>query len=151
MFGKSVYIAGPWVFRKDAKEHAEHLRSLVESFGFKVLIPIDNECSSAFEIKMGNIEMIKSCDYVIADITPFRGVSCDAGTAYEIGYAEALGKPVVLWSEDRRSYKARVAEDFYVDSCNIEDFNRVENLMIQGNESVWGSFEKALEYLGRVL
>jgi nucleoside 2-deoxyribosyltransferase len=30
--------------------------------------------------------------------SPFRGVSLDAGTAYEIGYACALGKPVFGYS-----------------------------------------------------
>lgn len=140
---KLIYIAGPWVFRKDAQEYAEHLRSLVEREGFKALIPIDNECTSAFEIKMGNIEMIKACDYVIADITPFRGPSCDVGTAYEIGYAECLGKGVVLWSSDRRAYKDRVVPD----DMNVEDFNLCDNLMIQGVNAVWKSFEKALEFI----
>lgn len=135
-----VYVAGPWVFRPDAKEHAEVLRATVEKFGFEALIPIDSESDSAYAIKCGNRDMIQQADYVIADITPFRGASMDSGTAYEVGYAEALNIPVFLWSLDQRAYKDRVTPD----GMMVEDFGMLENLMItSGNAVVDESFDAA--------
>lgn len=147
MSGKRVYVGGFQVFRKDAEEYYNNIRKILQTNNLTPLIPIDNECTNAVGIKKANCQMIRDCDAVIACITPFRGVDVEPGTAMEVGFAEALGKEVVLWSEDRRAYKTRVSADFYIDSCNVEDFNLVSNLMIQGNNSVWGSFEDAVKYL----
>lgn len=140
-----VYVAGPWVFRPDAKEHAEHLRKLLLDAGFHALIPIDNEASNSLSIKVGNMKMIEECDYIIADITPFRGVSVDAGTAFEIGYAYALNKGVFLWSEDKSEYKTRVTPD----GMHVEDFGLSDNLMITAGMAVRNSFERAIVLMMR--
>lgn len=140
---KRVYLAGPTCFKKNAIQQYGYMSSYLLDLGFLALVPIDNECADALEIKKANQHMIITCDYVLADITPFRGVSCDVGTAYEVGMAEALGKEVILYSSDRRAYKDRVKEDGMI----VESFGLVENLMIQGNNSVWGSFEDAVKYL----
>lgn len=146
---KKVYIAGPWVFRPDAKEHAEHLRKLVHDAGFEALIPIDNEVTSghpkvaSYMIKNGNRDMLRACDFVIADISPFRGPSADVGTAFEIGFAEALYKYVFVWSADQSEYKTRVVPD----GMHVEDFERCDNLMITAGQSIHDSFEHALAAL----
>lgn len=140
---KKVYLASPVCFKKNAIQQYGYMSSYLLDLGFLALVPIDNECADALEIKKANCQMIITCDYVLADITPFRGVSCDVGTAYEIGMAESLGKEVILYSSDRRAYKDRVEEDGMI----IENFNLCENLMIQGSNSVWGSFEDAVKYL----
>ena len=38
---------------------------------------------------------MRSCDLLIANLTPFRGVSMDSGTAFEVGFMRALGRPVL--------------------------------------------------------
>ena len=38
---------------------------------------------------------MRSCDAAVANLTPFRGVSADAGTAFEVGFMRALGRPVL--------------------------------------------------------
>jgi nucleoside 2-deoxyribosyltransferase len=39
------------------------------------------------------VAMMQQCDLAIAQLTPFRGVSMDVGTAVELGYMHARGKP----------------------------------------------------------
>lgn len=141
-----VYVAGPWVFRPDAKEHAEYLRETLRNAGYTALLPLDNDIAhpnkyiASYMIATANRDMIDKCDYVIADITPFRGPSADVGTAYEIGYADAKRKPVFLWSLDVSDYKSRVVPD----GMHIEDFGRCDNLMFTAGECVSKSFEAAV-------
>ena len=42
-------------------------------------------------IALRNEAHIKSCQGLIANLTPFRGPSADVGTVYEVGFARALG------------------------------------------------------------
>lgn len=146
---EKVYIAGPWVFRPDAKEHAEYLRALAKGHGFTPLIPIDNECSTASQIKVANETMIEQCDCIIADLTPFRGPSADVGTAFELGYAWAMNKLVVMWSADQRNYEERVKPD----GMTVESFGLKDNLMLTGwmtnvHSSINEAFQEARKWFG---
>ena len=49
----------------------------------------------ARRIALANEGLMRSCDLLIANLTPFRGVSMDAGTAFEVGFMRALGQPVL--------------------------------------------------------
>ena len=89
--------------------------------------------------------MIKSCEIIIANITPFRGPSADVGTAYEMGFAHALGKKVFAYTNvavpfTERTIKAlgnqvnrsqdgklRDAQGMF-----IEENGLIDNLMIDG-------------------
>ncbi len=62
-------------------------------------------------------------------MTPFRGPSCDPGTAYEIGYMRGLGKPVLAYSNISQSFTDRSSG---LDSLIIEKFDMVDNLMLDG-------------------
>src|SRR4029077_1246927 len=42
-------------------------------------------------IAIRNEAHIRSCQALIANLTPFRGPSADVGTVYEVGFARALG------------------------------------------------------------
>jgi nucleoside 2-deoxyribosyltransferase len=142
-----AYLAGPGVFRHGVAEFATGLKDLCRTHGLEPLWPIDNAISSdpdkirwAINIRTANEAMIRAANAVIADISPFRGPSMDPGTAYEIGYAIALGKPVFAWSDDARTLLARTAllagttqdKGAVYDSAGfeIEDFGLRENLMI---------------------
>lgn len=48
------------------------------------------------------LDMIRSCDAVVANITPFRWDEPDSGTVFEIATAYAMGKPVVAYTLDTR-------------------------------------------------
>ena len=142
-----AYIAGSHVFwpKHEQEEFYNTVEQLSEKYGFEPLVPKDGDVIADSKAKLAmliyqkNVHMIKEADLVIADITSFRGVSADAGTIYEIGYARALNKPVVMWTAD--SFKGKPIE--YKDRCNwvsfesvcawdnsVEDFGLVDNLMI---------------------
>src|SRR5690606_39043377 len=86
------------------------------------------------------------CDLIIANMTPFRGPGMDAGTAFEMGFMRALGKPVLGYTNDGRLFAERTRAflgiargagghphgDADPDGMLIEDFAMVDNLMMHG-------------------
>ena len=86
---------------------------------------------------------LKQCDAVIANLTPFRGVSADIGTVYEVAYAIAIDKPVFAYTNVGLNLHRRVAKtiglsedsdaggrSFASDGMIVEDFDLADNLMI---------------------
>lgn len=140
---KKIYLAGPDVFEKDALDIGRSLKELCHAYGFEGLFPLDNilEADNPQElaqlIREANIELIKQADIIIANLNPFRGIEPDSGTVYEVGFAEALGKPVFGYASDLRSMKERIVEAQSLDQTDqycqegmqIEDFELSHNLM----------------------
>lgn len=148
-----VYLAGPEVFLSNAKEIGEKKKALCKNYGFEGVFPVDIEVDAAGKsprelglcISDLNEGLIKSCEIVIADITPFRGPSADVGTVYEMGFAHALGKRVfaytniaasftertikALGNQIRRSQDGRLRDE---QGMFIEENNLTDNLMIDG-------------------
>ncbi len=159
---KKIYLAGPEVFLKNARECGEVLKQKCLSSGFEGLFPLDNDVHGdsreelARKIKVGNIELIKSCDFVIANLSPFRGPEPDSGTVWEVGFAQGLGKVVIGYCHDRRELKTKTQEilglhhSSHRDGQNleIEDFGLTHNLMY-ADIVQHGSFDECLESLGR--
>jgi nucleoside 2-deoxyribosyltransferase len=93
-FKPTVYLAGPFFDLPQlwlVNEARQNLRSL----GFKVFSPFhDVGLGSASDVVDLDLKAIDSADilFAIAD-------GLDSGTIYEIGYARAKGKPVVVLSE----------------------------------------------------
>ncbi len=152
MTAKRIYLAGPEVFLREAKEIGERKKALCRKYGFQGVFPLDNEVNvegkSAREIGLCisevNEGLIKSCDFVIANITPFRGPSADVGTVYEMGFAHALGKKVFAYTNVATSFTERtvkalgkVTRDFdgkLRDAYGmfVEEVELTDNLMIDG-------------------
>ncbi len=143
---KSIYIAGPSVFREDAIEYGNKLKELCLKYGFIGLYPLDNEFTNSTEIALGNYRLIDKCDIVIADCTPFRSNSeMDSGTACEIGYAYAKGKKIIVFSENNKTMLEKVGCKKDENGLNVEDFDEVTNIMISTvSDYVNGNFEDAL-------
>ena len=142
---KKVYLAGWEVFRPDAVEVSEQLKALCAKYGFEGLYPLDNECDSAKDIYEGNIALIRKADCVIANVNAFRGYEPDSGTAFEIGYAAALGKRVIAYLSESRPMIEWVHDE---NGYSVEDFGYPVNLMIaMGAEVVTGGAEDALKRL----
>ncbi|ASG03776.1 nucleoside 2-deoxyribosyltransferase [Vibrio aestuarianus] len=148
---KKVYLAGPEVFLKDSIEIGAKKKELCDKYGFIGLYPLDNEIdmngvskeTMGLEISRANEALILSADAVIANLTPFRGASADVGTVYEVGMAKGLRKVILGYTHDERKFLQRnidelnrvcVSEGQYRDHNDmaIEDFNLVDNLMIDG-------------------
>lgn len=133
-----LYLAGPDVFRPDARAWAEEARALCARLGHQALIPLDNEETTAPGIYQGNIAMLRSADGVVANLNPFRGHEPDSGTCVEVGFALALSKPVVGYLEDGRSQVEKLlgtahsseARPLGPDGLYVENFGHPVNLML---------------------
>lgn len=142
-----VYLAGPDVFLADPHVLAEEKKTICTRYGFQGCSPLDNELSPeglspaefAMAISQANERMMNSCDLIIANMTPFHGPSMDVGTAYEMGYIRAQGKPVFGYSNSAQSFSDRVADGFASSlsekpesGMTVEKFGLVDNLMLVG-------------------
>ena len=144
----AIYLAGPDVFRPDAEAHGETLKALCAEFGFVGLYPLDHAlpadirepAAQAAWIYRANVGLIERADCVLANLEPFRGSEPDSGTAFEVGYATALGKPVYGYVDDAGSYAERIrrhtpeliGEDPTRDrdGMTLEEFGLPLNLML---------------------
>lgn len=158
---KTLYLAGPDVFYPDALPRAEKHKAICRLYDFEPLHPLDQQTPLAKAIYRTNIALIKRADAVIANLCPFRGPEVDSGTAFEVGYAIALGKPVVGYIPTAESMMQRV-ERLYgtVRHCTendswrdkndklVENFGHPVNLMLAESCSiVVGDLEDALAKL----
>ncbi|MCH9752486.1 MAG: nucleoside 2-deoxyribosyltransferase [Alphaproteobacteria bacterium] len=144
-----IYLAGPDVFLPDAKAFALVKKKLCTEYGFEGVFPLDPEIKNAADlapaelaatIARNNENLMRGCDLLIANCTPFRSVSMDPGTAYEVGFMRALGRPVLGYSniaapfaqrsKDYRSKGEPIPHDGDFPETEIEDFGLAENLMI---------------------
>jgi nucleoside 2-deoxyribosyltransferase len=140
-----IYLAGPDVFLPDAVEMGRRKRELCERYGFIALFPLDNtvDIAAANASKLifeGNRAMMDQADAVIANLTPFRGPSADAGTVYELGYMAGRDKLCLGYCNEPLHYRDRVTRTqplsrvdgvlFDGSGLVVEDFGLVDNLMI---------------------
>ena len=140
-----VYLAGPGVFRPDAKLFGKMLQEKCARVGLQGCFPLDNEFAGispqqeAPAIYRSNVKLIDSAQAIIADISPFRGPNMDPGTAWEIGYGVAKGLPVYAWSTHPDGLLGRTQKIVGINTRHhpvdregwqIEDFGLIENLMI---------------------
>lgn len=160
-----IYLAGPDVFLPEPLRRGAELKALCAAAGAIGLFPMDNEIADGDDvpaaIRSANMAMIVSCDAVVANMSPFRGPSMDPGTAYEMGAAAALGKKVVGYTTDARSFVdrvtammavARTADGVLRDAGGmaVEAFDTplVDNLMMAcGIDGLFASAEAAIAFV----
>lgn len=139
-----IYLAGPDVFRADAKELGEAKAKICAEYGFEGLFPLDANVDlsnltpfeSGLAIYGADIELMDLCDLIVANMTPFRGPGLDGGTAFEMGYMRAQGKPVWGYTLDARDYGERVEQPepgWDVQKQHVEAFGMADNLMLVGS------------------
>ena len=183
-----VYLAGPDVFLPDPLARAAALKDVCARHGLVGVSPLDgleggdpaewDGLSEAFRIARRNEAHIAGCAALIANLTPFRGPSADAGTVFELGFMRALGRPVFGWSNSAVDFVARSrafcgtgsGEERDGEGLLLEDFpGLADNLMIDGaiaasggvlvrrevgRAQVWrelGAFEAVVAGAGRIL
>jgi len=156
-----IYLAGPDVFRPDALAWASASRQLCAAAGHVALVPLDGIETTAAGIYYANIDLIRSADAVLANLNSFRGCEPDSGTCVEVGFALALGKPVIGYLARDENTTARVARlagkelarrdgrPVDGDGLYVEDFGLPLNLMLAvPARIVVGSLADALLALG---
>lgn len=100
-----VYLAGPF-FSLNQLWMVEEARRLLRHMGLDVLSPYhDIGVGPASQVVPGDIAAINACDLVYA-----IGDGLDAGTIYEVGYARALGRPVVVYAENETTESLKMME-----------------------------------------
>ena len=156
-----AYLAGPDVFRPDALLWAEQARALCAASGVEALVPLDGDACTPGAIYAQNIALIAQADVVLANLNAFRGAEPDSGTSFEVGYAVALGKPVIGYVSEAGCSATRVARwqgcelaqhgDRSVDRDGflVENFGLPLNLMLAvPAKIVVGGLSEALAALG---
>ena len=141
-----IYLAGPDVFLPDAIDIGRRKADICARHHLVGLYPMDDAIDVAakeasLQIFRGNEAMMNEADAVIANLTPFRGPSADAGTVYELGYMAGRGKLCLAYCNDPEIYAERVARFTTVTSASdrrlidregltVEDFGLPDNLMM---------------------
>lgn len=164
-----IYLAGPDVFRPDARAHFVKLAAACDALGLAALLPADGNDGQASEeapekqIYEANMQRLRGADGVVANLAPFRGLEPDSGTVFEVGAAVALGIPVVAYGVPAGSYadRARALLQCAPDASGVlrevgsniavEDFGQPLNLMLACSIHIEPTPEAALRKMAGLL
>lgn len=140
-----LYLAGPDVFLPNAGLQAEVKRGLCAEFGLHGIAPFNPDLDTARPtaelwraIYADDLAMMRESDAILANLTPFRGASADAGTLVELGWFLGQGKPLFGYSNSAVAFTERSGRQAALAGeplagLAIEDFGLADNLMIQGS------------------
>lgn len=176
-----IYLAGPEVFLPEPVAAGAEKKGIIQRlsdenawpFRLEGLYPLDNEIPSfmrdrptAIRIYQANMRQITQAHAVLANMVRFRSPSMDVGTAFEMGAARGMGKPVFAYyeaapfygqPEEPGLYVERVAAFYGLEAppaadpggASVESFGMADNLMMMGaiDEAGFGietKFEQAV-------
>ena len=128
---KRIYIAGP-LFNIHETRFLEDIAKELESNGYQCFLPHRDqsgineselektEMSEATKDRIFNndLDALKGSDITVALIT---GWDIDSGTAGEIGYTFACGKPIVAIDASERRYRNLFVEGMITKTVNDVD------------------------------
>lgn len=122
-----VYLAGPMVFEPDPSAIFDRMKAICASCGLEGVAPLDGQIGLESlppgrdlleRIVRADIGLMHQLDAGVFCLDGFRrGPEMDAGTAFEVGYMKALGRPIAGWTRDPRSYPTKV-RDYFRDVFN---------------------------------
>jgi nucleoside 2-deoxyribosyltransferase len=141
-----VYLAGPDVFLPDARDHARRKVEICAQYGLEGQPPLNediaslatmHESAAGLAIFRKDVAMMEAADIVIANLTPFRGASADAGTLVELGWFLGRGKPIFGYSNTATPFETRSSAHVAaiadpLPGLTVEHFGLPDNLMIPG-------------------
>jgi nucleoside 2-deoxyribosyltransferase len=158
-----AYLAGPDVFLPNAAEHAARKVAISARHGIEGLPPLNEDLSALARLPPDqawraifakDLEMMRSADLVIANLTPFRGPSADPGTLVELGWFLGRNKPIFAYSnaatpfaERSRAHLAAIPDP--LPGLAVEGFGLPDNLMIPGAVLAGGGHPIVLPQDGR--
>jgi nucleoside 2-deoxyribosyltransferase len=155
-----AFLAGPDVFLPNAGAHAAAKIAICGRYDIQGIAPLDEESASLPKdqawrlIYRKDIEMMRQCDIIIANLTPFRGASADAGTLIELGWFLGQSKPVFGYSNSAEMFQARslaylAAIPDPIPDLTVEGFGLADNLMIPGAVEYGGGLPMTLPEDGK--
>jgi nucleoside 2-deoxyribosyltransferase len=137
-----IYLAAP-LFSESEREYNRSIAGMLRQHLFEVYLPQDigddcavRETSEHTRIYEHNKQALQDSDIVVAIID---GADADSGTAWEMGYATALGKPVIALRTDFRMVGRQervnlmLEQSAVVVGCNKELVDVLHSLVIQIN------------------
>ena len=139
-----AYLAGPDVFLPNAATQAQAKIALCAAYGLEGIAPFNPELDLSLppdqlwrRIFADDVQMMRDCDIIIANLTPFRGASADAGTLVELGWFLGAGRPAYGYSNNAEAFAARAHAHMALvpdplPGIEVEDFGLADNLMIEG-------------------
>lgn len=148
--GLNVYLAGPFFSEKQVKIVKELRKALAENDTIgEVFVPMEHQMNDgeleeftapwAREVAKNDYKHVREADIVVA-IVDFDGQDMDSGTAVEIGYAYALGKPVFLYHQEAHDIMVNlmateVAQAYFTDAQQVKeyDFKEMKHIPFTGN------------------
>lgn len=160
-----AYLAGPDVFLPDPAANAAAKIAICAKYGIEGRAPLNPEIARIMtlphdaawrEIYLDDIRMMEECGIVIANLTPFRGASADAGTLVEIGWFLGRGRPVFGYSNSATGFAERSAAQVAavadpLPGMALEGFSLPDNLMVPGAVEYGGGLTIELPAAGTSL
>jgi len=98
---KKIYFAGPW-FDDRANALYDSCKAIINSVNnvmVEIFYPRETDCKRPKYAFDTDVKQIKECDALLALVS-----RKDVGTAWEIGMAYALGKPIYLLGYDETTF-----------------------------------------------
>lgn len=148
--GLNVYLAGPFFSEKQVEIVKELRKALAENDTIgEVFVPMEHQMNDgeleeftapwAREVAKNDYTHVREADIVVA-IVDFDGQDMDSGTAVEIGYAYALGKPVFLYHQEDHDIMVNlmateVTQAYFTDAQQVKeyDFKEMKHIPFTGN------------------
>ena len=104
-YSKKVYFAGPWFTKKGLmlyNTYKQIYEKCKKNSPYKVFFPKDCIFESTKETFDSDVKEVYECDIMIAIVD-----EKDVGTAWEIGMAHVLGKPIYFLGLDETTFLKR--------------------------------------------
>jgi len=129
-----AYLADFEMFLPTCEETVKYWKATCEKYGIIGLFPGDEEPEDEFrpyepkddsekekwyKVFMHDVNHMKRSDMVIAQLDDWRGAQPDSGTAFEVGYIAASGKPCYGFCRDCSSMIERTQEPKFLDENGI--------------------------------
>lgn len=116
---KKIFIASPF-FSLGERDYIQRIDKICTDNGFKTFQALRNvglvSENSLEDCFQSDVENLKQCDFVVANLD---GIDVDSGTAWELGYAYCIGKPIIGIREDFRMYRTFIPVNLMIyKSCN---------------------------------
>ena len=121
---EKIYLASP-LFTEYERKKVQSVASLLRASGFEVYVPMEHQIEDAWSYPNAtwgrmvfeeDVKAIRECDQVVCI---YYGLYSDSGTAWECGFAYALGIPVNLIDESNDEVSLMMVNG----SINASDFS----------------------------